>query len=195
MYNLYTVSPNEKLTDLQEFFNQLATKVLEARTLNRVVYGIPASIGGFIAAGSNTDLTTILSKIMAFSMILFHPLEHGWFFSTLTPRLFSFDGNKWSIWSVRCWVVYIICDLIGTVRTMQDVNLTLASQSGPKGEERSKLKKLQLSTRIWLTCIIADLILGIQYSVEKGPFSDHTLAWASFWGGLAGMYRKWINSQ
>jgi hypothetical protein len=58
---------------------------------------------------------TKLSKIMAWSMVIYHPLEHIAYFNWIMPKLLhKINGNKFSAWSCRCWLLYIVSDGISS---------------------------------------------------------------------------------
>jgi hypothetical protein len=193
LYNMHTVGPDGKLTDVQDFLRALSGKISEARTVNRVTYGLPASISGVLAYGSDTSFEANLGRLMALSMVIYHPLEHGWYFTTLKQSIFNFDGGKWSLWACRMWLLYVICDFIGTIKKYQEVSTGLEAKNLDK-KDQSNLLKLRRNLIIWLTCIAADFPLALQYSVANGPFGDRLLAWAGWYGGLAGLYRRWLNA-
>lgn len=193
LYIMHTASPDGKLTDFQDFLQKLSGKISEARTINRFAYGLPASIGGVLAYGDDTSTESNIGRLMALCMVAFHPLEHGWYLSTIKQSIFSFDGGSFSLWSCRSWLVYVICDLIQTVKKLQAVNAGL-EVSNIDATEKSKLDKAKRNLTLWLTCIGADFILAYQYSVAKGPFSDRLLVIAGWYGGFAGLYRRWINA-
>ena len=194
LYNMHTVAADGKLTDFQEFLRALSGKISDARTVNRVTYGLPASVAGVFAYGSDMSIESILGRIMALTMVLYHPLEHGWYFTTLKSNIFGIDGGKWSLWSCRMWLIYVICDFIGTVKKLQEVSTGLEAKNIDK-EQQSSLLRLRRNLIIWLTCIFSDFPIALQYSVASGPFSDRLLAWAGWYGGLAGLYRRWLNAQ
>lgn len=90
--------------EVKEFLSNLAGKASDARFLNRFYIGFPASVEGYFAYASNdTSVEAVLGKLMALSMILYHPLEHGWWITTVKPKILDIDGNKWSLWSTRLW--------------------------------------------------------------------------------------------
>ena len=163
-----------------DWLADLKARLSETRVINRLLVGLPASIEGYLAYGDATTVEAILGRLMAFSMILYHPIEHVWWASTLKPVLVHIDGNKWSQWTCRCWVVYVVCDLIGTLRRLGQI------------ENDTKHAKERRNLLIWLTCIAADAPLAIQWSVDHGPFSDSLLNWAGWYGGLAGLYLRWL---
>ena len=56
-----------------------------------------------------------LEKIDGASMVLYHPLEHvvlgGWVMGDAYPGVV--DGDRWSAWSCRAWLVFIIAEWEG----------------------------------------------------------------------------------
>jgi hypothetical protein len=178
---LYLASSPGVKSDCASWLAELKAKVADTRFLNRILVGLPASVEGYFAYGRPVTFEALLGKLMAFSMVLYHPLEHGWWATTLKPKLFDIDGDKWSMWSCRCWVAYVLMDLLGTLRRLQDL------KDGAKGAGRERRNLL-----IWLTCIAADAPLAIQWSVPSGPFPDVVLNWAGWYGGVAGLYLRWL---
>jgi len=61
-------------------------------------------------------------------------------------------------------------------------------------KDLNTLLKTRRNLMIWLTCIGADFPLALQYSVANGPFGTRLLAWAGWYGGMAGLYRRWLNA-
>ena len=179
-------------TELDKSLADLRAKIGDARMLNRLFVGTTASVQGFLAGGwSSTE--DVLSRIMSLSMVLYHPLEHAYLQSTFKPPMFpSWDGGWASKWSCRMWLVYVLCDLTGTLRQLSAVNKSLAS--GAHGGKTAKLERDRRNLLIWLTCIAADFPLALQWSVDVGPFGDRTIAWAGFYGGVAGLYLRWLRA-
>jgi len=167
-----------------EWLADLKAKVSETRFINRIVVGLPASVEGYYAYGDSQSVDAMLGRIMALSMILYHPLEHVWWASTLKTKLFDINGNEWSKWSCRCWVVYVLCDLIGTLRRIRDIDA--------KPQQDASTVKTRRNLLIWLSCIAADAPLAIHWSMDSGPFSDSVLNWAGWYGGVAGLYLRWL---
>jgi len=164
-----------------EFLGDFKGRLSETRVINRLLIGLPASIEGYLAYGDAATTEAFLGKLMAFSMVLYHPIEHVWWASTLKSSPFAWiDGNKWRQWTCRCWLVYVVCDFIGTLRRLNQIG------------DDAKHAKERRNLVIWLTCILADAPLALQWSVDHGPFSDNVLNWAGWYGGLAGLYLRWL---
>jgi hypothetical protein len=128
---------------------------------------------------------------MALSMVLYHPLEHGAFFSGLKPSLIPswMDGNELSKWACRMWLLYVLCDAKSSLKSLGDLNKEIEKKSN------MDLQKKRRNVLLWLTCIVADFILALQWSVDVGPFSDKLIAWAGFYGGIGGLYSKWLKAK
>ena len=183
-YSCALYSASVPPSEWTKWLDELKGKASETRYVNRLIVGLPASVAGYFAYGEETSTEATLGRIMAMSMILYHPIEHIWWASTFKTKLFDIDGNAWSQWSCRCWVVYVLCDLIGTLRRIRDID--------SKPSHDLKTAKDRRNLLIWLTCILADAPLAIQYSVNQGPFSDMLLNWAGWYGGVAGLYLRWL---
>ncbi len=56
-----------------------------------------------------------LANLMAWSMLVYYPLEHVAFANWTMPKLLRrVDGNKLSAWSCRFWLVFIVADWVGS---------------------------------------------------------------------------------
>ena len=174
------VDPN---SDRGKSLADLRGKIGDARFLNRLYVGTSASLQGLLAGGEPLD------TVMALSMVLYHPLEHLYVSSTLKPALFKTIDGLWCVkWSTRMWLLYVLCDLLGTVKKLGAVNAALAAKAS------TKLERDRRNLILWLSCIFADFFLAVQWSVDVGPFSDSTIAWAGFYGGVAGLWLRWLRA-
>jgi hypothetical protein len=87
------------------------------------LYGMPAAIegvrSGSWSGGSWKDARIHkLAKLMAYSMVIYHPLEHIAWAKWTMPKLIPssrVDGNRLSAWSCRFWIVFIFADLISSI--------------------------------------------------------------------------------
>jgi len=58
---------------------------------------------------------TTLANVMAWSMFIYHPLEHVAYANWTMPKLLRrIDGNKLSAWSCRFWLAFIVADWAGS---------------------------------------------------------------------------------
>jgi len=185
-------SRGAKPDELDAALSDLRGKIGDARFLNRVFVGTTASVQGFLA-GDWSTYESVLDRVMALAMVAYHPLEHAYLQSTLKPAplLTWVDGAACSKWSCRMWLAYVLCDLLGTVRKLGAVNNALAQPSAPK---TVKLLRDRRNLLIWLSCIAADFPLALQWSVDAGPFGEKTIAVAGLYGGLAGLYLRWLRA-
>lgn len=57
-----------------------------------------------------------LSSFMAWNMLIYHPLEHVALAQWTMPRLFpKLDGNRFSAWSCRFWMMFIAADCVSAL--------------------------------------------------------------------------------
>jgi len=88
-------------------------------------YGWPVAIDGVISDDGNQWKDTRISKIskvMAWSMVFYYPLEHAAAIKWNMPKYFQrIDANKFSAWSCRCWLVYILGDLISSYLKLHEL--------------------------------------------------------------------------
>jgi hypothetical protein len=179
-----------------QFADSLAVfkgKVGDSRFVNRFVFGVPGSLADLLAAAANQEntLEAVLGKIMAASMMMYFPLEHGWFLTTAVKDM-AIDGAKWSLWSCRFWLLYVVCDLVLLGRKLQQLGLALEAK-GLSTEERKALLKARQDKMMALSCEISDGIIAVQYSsASGGVFSDKLVLWAIWYGGVAGMWKRWV---
>lgn len=122
------------------------------------LYGMPlaleASRSGSWAGGEWKD-TRIkkLAYFMAWNMLIYHPLEHvalaQWTMPKLFPRL---DGNRFSAWSCRCWVMYIAGDFVSALlknrelRGKKNVLLNSLNKTDNKAEHPSTASEEEIKS-------------------------------------------------
>lgn len=185
-----------KPTPLAEFLSGVFGKVTDARFINRVM-AWPATLESVFHYANNPDNSSlgVLGQVMTWSMVAYYPLEHGWLLSTFKPQMVNIDGNKWSLWSCRFWAVYVVCDLLGTYIREQSVSEQIGKLSADERDKLAELKKQQRNLRIWYTCALCDLVMAVQWSVAQGPFSTKQICGVGIYGGVAGLYLKWLKSR
>lgn len=187
-------------THLTQICTELFEKLTDARFINRL-FGFPAMIQWFnsiklakgVSLATDSDVESVLSKIMAGSMLLYYPLEHMWWLTTLKSgkrieellQRMNLNGSKLSLWSLRAWLIYVIADIIKTNLALKQLRQR-ARESGADPNAQYMEKRLKW----WLQACFCDLILAIQYSVENGPFSDNVLNLAGLYGGIVNLYVK-----
>mmetsp|Transcript_14725 Transcript_14725/g.17929 ORF Transcript_14725/g.17929 Transcript_14725/m.17929 type:complete len:320 (-) Transcript_14725:1127-2086(-) len=105
----------------RKFYNDLSMMRFVLR-----LYGFPLALDAVLKPGSWAgvppngsewkDRRIIkLSNIMAWSMLIYHPLEHiayaNWTMPKLLPKV---NGNKLCAWSCRFWLVFIVSDWVSS---------------------------------------------------------------------------------
>lgn len=171
----------------------LAGKISDTRFVNRLTYGVPCSVADMRANWGleKQSLDAWLGRLMALSMLAYYPLEHGWYLSTLKPLGEYLDGDKWSLWSCRFWLVYCVCDLIGLVKRLQGIKRGLdSSKSTP--EEKQAFAKQKQDQQLAFSSAVADFVIALQYSSTTPVFANNTVTWAIWYGGAAGLYKRWL---
>jgi hypothetical protein len=110
-------------------------------------YGLPVAIEGVIHNDGNQwkDVRIQkLSKIMAWSMVFYYPLEHAAAIKWNMPKFFQrVDANIFSAWSCRCWLVYILGDLISSYLKVRE--LEHASNEENHSQDTKELDVIQKS--------------------------------------------------
>ncbi len=91
--------------------------------------------------------------------------------------------------------VYVVCDLLGTYIREQSVSEQIGKLTADEKEKLAELKKQQRNLRIWYTCALCDLVMAVQWSVAQGPFSTKQICGVGIYGGVAGLYLKWLKSR
>lgn len=97
------------------------------------LYGIPTAIEG-IRSGSRSGGTwkdkriKLLGNVMAWSMAAYYPLEHiAWAKWTMPQLMPKVDGNRFSAWSCRFWMVFIIAEMTNSVLKNKELGEELRS--------------------------------------------------------------------
>ena len=163
--------PSSKVGDIPSNINgfmiALVSKISDARVVNRF-FGLPATIEGLFAWGDDQSVEALIGKGMALSMTAYFPLEHLWYLSSLKPTIFNLDSNFLSMWSCRSWTIYVILDIIGTIRKINDAKTRLEKLSNDN-DSKKDINKINFHIKcliIWLSiCIFGDLPLALQWFV------------------------------
>eukprot|EP00591_Stephanopyxis_turris_P010045 CAMPEP_0195509208 /NCGR_PEP_ID=MMETSP0794_2-20130614/2215_1 /TAXON_ID=515487 /ORGANISM="Stephanopyxis turris, Strain CCMP 815" /LENGTH=291 /DNA_ID=CAMNT_0040636373 /DNA_START=42 /DNA_END=917 /DNA_ORIENTATION=+ len=127
------------------------------------LYGMPVAIEG-VRSGSwsggkwKDSRIHKLSTLMAWSMVLYHPLEHlawaQWTMPKLIPKS-RVDGNRLSAWSCRFWAVYIVADFYGSIlknRELEEEKCAKQQDADPEQQAIEKtmfMNKLQIVRNIF----------------------------------------------
>lgn len=168
LYAQYLSSKGHGETNLVKLLTQLFERVTDARFISHF-FNFPKIIQWFSAAKG-------IEKVMALSMLIYFPIEHTWWLTTLNPGLDKFinvNGDHLSQLSSRVWGIYIMLDLFKQKKRMEQVNVDKV--------EKSRIK-LQLQS------CLCDLIIATQYSSINRPFPDVLVNIAGAYGGFLGLY-------
>jgi len=181
---------NGKPSAQSEFLLELFSKLTDARFVNRII-GLPGTLEGWFTAGDDS-----LSNIMAISMILYFPVEHLWWLSTLKPKFIRINSDSWSMWSCRFWTIYCVCDVLKTLKASGEVQKQIDKGNGKlSSRELRELKRKRMHLGIWLTCAASDLVMALQWSRPTPIVSDRIITLIGIYGGVAGLLLKWLKSR
>lgn len=122
---------------IREALTKLSGELLWARYATRLV-ALPTALEG-IQSGS-WGSPQALGKAMAWSMLLYYPLEHIAYVKWKAPQLGGGGPHRLaeqaSAWSCRCWVAYIVLDM---VRSTLALRPSLQPSSDTQRNERLQL--------------------------------------------------------
>jgi hypothetical protein len=172
---------------LRKFYTDLTTVRYVLR-----LYGMPVAIegarSGSWSGGSWKDARIHkLAKLMAYSMVVFHPLEHMAFAQWTMPKLIpttKYDGNKMSAWSCRFWLVFIFADWASSIlknRELEQQKHLMADQHAEEGElERQTIDKAMFMNKLQI--------------VRNVFFTGPCLSWAgNEWATNPLLNENWCN--
>ena len=195
-----TRSPKHPMTNTQLFLLELKARLSDARFVNRM-FGFPATLEGFAAWDDDNQphdlfslesLHSFISKGKTMSMLIYYPMEHIYWLSSFKNSIFSSANTGWfSKLSCQAWLFYVFCDFLGTLVNIVRTQYQLMSNE-IDGASRKKITSELRKMIVWMTCIMSDMVLALQFSVDKPPFSPETVRYAGLWGGAIGLYYKWI---
>ena len=125
---------------LREALTKLSGELLWARYATRLV-ALPTALEG-IQSGS-WGSPKVLGKAMAWSMLLYYPLEYIAYVKWKAPQLGASNSKtphrlaeRASAWSCRCWVAYIVLDI---VRSTLALRPNLSPSSDTQRNERLQI--------------------------------------------------------
>lgn len=191
-----------------------ASQINNTRTVNRL-FGLLDSIEMAVGAFEEKDpVSRIVAHIQAWSMILYHPLEHIYWLNEIGV-LPSVNGDLASRYSCLSWLVYIILDIFSDVRRLitwyanycelkraQALLKQRLVTLNPKEEElqssnnerRAQLKKEIVNLTLRFIKNGADMPMALHWSSPTALLSPLTVSFLGVVGSLSGGYYKWINS-
>jgi len=116
--------------------------------------GLPASVEAARTGSWGSKTTPWLGKIMAWSMIGYYPMEHVAYLRWQAPQLLpNQNAERWSAWSCRCWLMYIVADMAQSTFKLKDMlkeryvlESNDANQDSAEGEVEVSLRCLRFVT-------------------------------------------------
>jgi hypothetical protein len=110
---------------------KLSTDLSFARYAVRLL-GLPSSVEaartGSWGGSTTNPWIRKLGKVMAWSMIGYYPLENLAYLRWTSPQLLpGHNAEKWSAYSCRCWLLYIVADITKSTIKLKEL-LSLRSQ-------------------------------------------------------------------
>lgn len=125
---------------MRDALTKLSGELLWARYATRLV-ALPTALEG-IQSGS-WGSPKVLGKAMAWSMLLYYPLEYVAYVKWKAPQLGASNpktphrlAERASAWSCRCWVAYIVLDI---VRSTLALRPNLSPSSDTQRNERLQI--------------------------------------------------------
>lgn len=133
---------------------------------------------------------TKLADIMAWSMVFYHPLEHVAYVSWKMPKvLHRVNGNKWSAWSCRFWLVFILADwassFLKNVELLDYRNKILLVQDGQGQDETSSSSSSKGSddndsTHLKLRDVDKAILMNRLQMIRNFFFAPPCLSWSLY---------------
>jgi len=119
------------------------------------LYGMPLALeairSGSWAGGEWKDgKIRKLTSFMAWSMLIYHPLEHVALAQWTMPKLFpTLDGNRLSAWSCRFWMMFIGADFVSALlknRELREKKKFLLSSLSKKEDDNNRAEYSSATT-------------------------------------------------
>ena len=121
---LISSSTNHSLL-LPQWIQKISYDICYARYVTRLL-GLPVALEGAMSGSwattssvqKNPSLDTIyriIGHLLAYSMVLYYPAEQAAFFLWMNPNaetIFRIPASTWFYISMRCWLVYIVVEMI-----------------------------------------------------------------------------------
>ena len=110
---------------LPHWFQKLSYDICYARYVTRLL-GLPVALEGAMSGSwamscsvqKNASLEAtyrFLGLILAYSMVVYYPVEHVAFFLWMNPNaetVWNLPAATWFYMSMRCWLVYLVAEMI-----------------------------------------------------------------------------------
>lgn len=127
-----------------------------------------------------------LSKIQAFAMLLYHPIEHYSWVGYAAPGALH-QGSVDGAMRITChlWVVWILVEFVSIRHRWAKLSADEALKEDHKDALRSDMK--------WrMANMVSDLLLGLHWSCKRGiGLNEPAIAVLGMFGAFVGGYQKW----
>jgi hypothetical protein len=111
----------------REGLAKVSSDISFARYLLRF-YGLPACLEAIRSGswGGASKWSQALGKAMAWSMLVYHPLEHVAYLKWTSPHLLppTVNANRLSAMSCRFWLLYLVCEMLQSVLHLHELEQT-----------------------------------------------------------------------
>lgn len=152
----------------------LSSEISWARYVTRLL-GLPLALQDLSAQydGASTK-SRRLGKLMAWSMVLYYPLEALAYAKWKAPRWIAPSygqehrlAERASAWSCRAWLAYIVLDLVQSVRKLQHPAEVVEQDSTDSGENVGLSTQAQMSERLQLVRNVLFVAPAIHWSLPQ----------------------------
>jgi len=181
----------------------IATEVKErigdARYVNRFLQ-LPLYVEELLRGSPNSDVLTVLGKIMTWANLLYYVTEYpSWLLtlkakgtSNLWPARRVAFGERCGIWSNRCWAAYIAADLLRQALICRQEQAAAAVATKEKQAKRLR-QSVQHRAQLMMTGV-ADLPLACHWSTERGlGLPDLLVTCLGLYAAVHGFHLKWAH--
>jgi len=179
---------------------KVSTDISFARYLLRF-YGLPACIEAIRSGswGGSSKWSKLLGKAMAWSMLVYYPLEHVAYLKWTSPHVVpkSIRANQWSAISCRFWLVYLVCEMIQSVlhlREMEKNRETLRQHDDDKSDQVAQLTRSMTNTELQLVRSALFTLPCLEWSLPRWdthPWLDTSVVNGLMWlESVVSMYQS-----
>mmetsp|Transcript_6748 Transcript_6748/g.12150 ORF Transcript_6748/g.12150 Transcript_6748/m.12150 type:complete len:312 (-) Transcript_6748:490-1425(-) len=105
-----------------------------------------------------------IGQVMAWSMLFYYPLEYVAYAKWTSPKWIKADAEKFSAYSCRFWLVYIVGEMIQCILKMKELRqqkrllmLEKESHSNKDDELQSEIQVIDKSIRLNLLQVVRDI--------------------------------------
>lgn len=111
----------------REGLAKVSSDISFARYLLRF-YGLPACLEAIRSGswGGASKWSQALGRAMAWSMLVYYPLEHVAYLKWTSPHVLpaTLNANRFSAMSCRFWLLYLVCEMIQSILHLNEMEHT-----------------------------------------------------------------------